>query len=579
MTANPLWDIGDHLKGRFSGSMVDWLEANLTIPHSARSSKFSRAVSPWLNDIFEDLADDRVTQLVVRACTGGGKSTLVECFLPFAIAEAPGGMLMVGQNDDMVKEFAESRLIPLLEACPPVAKLFPGDRHLKRKTSILFPHCSLFLAGANISSLQEKSMRYCIGDEVWRWKQDMIRMLKARHHDRARRKTVLVTQGWDHDHDLTEEWNSGEVFNWGTTCAGCDRWHPYLWTSIKYDEAKVGGKWDWQALAESVRHECPHCGFVTRDTIANRRAMSDRGSWQSQGGNFVRGHRSRTWSALAVYWIEWAALVRQWCMAMDDRKGGNVDSLRTFKLQRLAEVWKAEVEELPVNLEASDYAKADYANGEPVANERARTMGVDRQKDGFYVVCRVWRTDNSSMLIYEGRVYSTEELRALQLRLKVPDALLGMDAAGWMGVASFDDCAKYNWTGLVGSDQDGFIHSGTNRSFSRYISPAKWHKSSTKPVRFYHWSNNKIKDQLSRLRAAGPPTFEIPRDISALWVEQMQSEVLRETVNTRTKRTELRWEAIRGQNHFWDAECMCLALANILGLWGNLSATVDKVDS
>ena len=70
-----------------------------------------------------------------------------------------------------------------------------------------------------MTNLQEKSMRYCIGDEVWRWKSGMIKELKARHHDRWNRKTLLVSQGWDAGHEADAEWDSGTREVWGWTCS------------------------------------------------------------------------------------------------------------------------------------------------------------------------------------------------------------------------------------------------------------------------------------------------------------------------------------------------------------------------
>ena len=154
----------------YSGTVLDWAEANVRFPASDRASRFDRNVAPWMNEPLLAATDDETTQLFIRAATGAGKTTFMETLACFIVAQKPGPTLFVGQTDDMVKDWTESRLLPIFRECEPVHALFPEDRHSLRKTTILFPHMVLFAGGANITNLQEKSMRYCIGDEVWRWK-------------------------------------------------------------------------------------------------------------------------------------------------------------------------------------------------------------------------------------------------------------------------------------------------------------------------------------------------------------------------------------------------------------------------
>lgn len=193
------WGAG--MQRRFSGDPIEWLRENVRLPHSARSSNFDPAIAPWLNDIIRQFSDGHTRQIAIRAPVGGGKTTLLELLVTWVVAEAPGGMLLVGQSDDTSKDFAETRLIPVLNACPPVKKLFPKDRHQKRKTSILFPHMPLFLAGANLSSLQEKSMRYVWMDEIWRYRDGMIGEAVRRTHDRWNSVVIGISQGWDQGHE------------------------------------------------------------------------------------------------------------------------------------------------------------------------------------------------------------------------------------------------------------------------------------------------------------------------------------------------------------------------------------------
>lgn len=566
---NPLFEgIIAGITRLFRGDPLDWLATNVRLPHSARSTRFSPENAPWLNDIVRSVTDDRVKQIVVKAPTGGGKTTLLELIVPWIIAQQPGPMLVVGQTDETTKEWAESRLLPILEACPPVAKLFPSDRHLKRKTSILFPHMAMFLSGANLSSLQEKSMRYCYGDECWRWDAGMIGELKKRHHDRWNRKTILCSQAGNAGEDFDVEFADGVIHEWGAECESCGVWHKYLWTSIRYDEAKTeAGEWDWQRLAASVRHQCPHCDHVTLDTAQGRRSLSNRGRYEVQDGNQpISGNTSFTWSALAVWWIPWADLVIEWLKAQESKHRGMTDPLRQFVQKRLAQSWRAEQETPEMNLTAGDYYLADHIDGQPIDNEVKRLMAIDRQRDHFWSTIRAFRIDGSSRLLWAGKVLTSENLRALQQRMKVPDKLTFIDAQYDTGL-SYNDCVKFNWTALHGSGKDTFAHIYNGKTVQKFYSPVK---EAAAPMggraRYIFWANEGVKDRLSQLRAQGSPVWEYPKDVSPEYIKQINSEIKREVVDKGTKTITHRYVKLRADNHMWDTEAMTTAAALMLGL-------------
>jgi phage terminase large subunit GpA-like protein len=329
------------IKLAYDGTILDWAEAHVRFPNSDRASRFDRTVAPWMNDVLLAVTDDEATQVFLRASTGAGKTTMMETLACFIVAQKPGPTLFVGQTDDMVKAWTESRLLPIFKECEPVRALFPEDRHALRKTTIFFPHMVLFAGGANMTNLQEKSMRYCIGDEVWRWKDGMIKELKARHHDRWNRKTFLCSQGGGSTDEMEHEWDSGTREVWGWTCPHCQAWQRYTFDAIKFEQPKnVAGEMLWDAVQDSVRMECEHCKTQFPDTAATRRNLSNTATFRSLNPNPVRGHRSFEVPAYGVWWIPWFSIVKEFLEASEAKGNGNLEPLKQFIQKRKAQTWQ-----------------------------------------------------------------------------------------------------------------------------------------------------------------------------------------------------------------------------------------------
>jgi phage terminase large subunit GpA-like protein len=571
VTASPLaTGIRDGIKLAFAGTILDWAEENVRFPASDRASRFDRSVAPWMNEPLLAASDDETTQVFVRAATGAGKTTYMEGIACFIVAQKPGPTLFVGQTDDMVKDWTESRLLPIFHECAPVRALFPEDRHALRKTTILFPHMVLFAGGANMTNLQEKSMRYCIGDEVWRWKHGMIRELKARHHDRWNRKTLLVSQGWDSGHEADAEWDSGTREAWGWECEGCGNWHRYTWDDIKYEVAKnEQGEMLWDAVQDSVRMECPTCQHAYRDTAAVRRALSARASYRALNPHPVRGHRSFEFPAYAVWWIPWFSIVREWIEAQESKNSGNLEPLKQFVQKRKAQVWVEEVTSSLPEVTTGDYAKADFIDGQLIDGEHRRFMTVDVQRDHFWAVVRAFRVDGSSMLLHESRPLTWETLDAIAAQYNVQGRCVVVDA-GFDTAIVYEQCARRGWTASHGSGQDGFYHMTNSRRVRKFVSKIETAVAGSDNLRcfYFFFSNEGIKDKLAALRQPGAtPKWEVPRDVSEDYRKQMLAEMKKDIINSRTKQVEQRWVKIGGRpNHLWDCECIALASAMLAGV-------------
>lgn len=571
----------------YTGDPLDWLEQHVRFPHSSRSTHFDRSTAPWWNAIVHDFADPECRQTVVMACTGAGKSTALEALTCWAVAQQPGPMLSITQTDATSAEWMETRLKPVLRACEPLRELMPTNRHHTKKDGIYFPHMPLLLGGANTSNAQEKSVQTLFLDECWQYS-DLISQFKKRLHDRWNGYALLVSQSFEEPHQLTEEWRSGEEFAWCHRCPGCEAWVKPEWVDIKYNEAKNDrGEWNWGELVKSVRHECPHCGHRTPDTMAARRDLTQRSEWRSEGNDHVEGHRSRRVSAQSVYWIRWSDLVIQWVQACDARHLGVLQPTKDFRMQRLALPWRVEQQLPPLELQPADYTMAEYANGKELDNEFCRIFTIDCQQDHYWGIVRAWRTDGTSRLIWAGMILTPDQIREIQTRLKVPDKRTLLDAGNSFHGRIYDTCAKYGWTALIGRAEDYFTVRGKDgKPLRRYYSApdravaptVRDARNRQATVTFFYWASDPVKDILANLRNLGSPTWEFPKDIHPEYCSHLNSEIKIATVDKRTKKTRLRWQSRKRHNHMWDAEAMNVLAAQILGILPDMVSIAPEVD-
>jgi len=293
--------------------------------------------------------------------------------------------------------------------------------------------------------------------------------------------------------------------------------------------------------------------------------MATRGRYQTETGNSIAGNVTFTWSAMAVWWVSWGDMVVEWLKAMKEKARGLIDAFRQFQQKRMAQAWKQVSEEPALALVSGDYLKADFADGQQIDGEVHRFLTIDRQRDHYWVTGRAWRADGTSRLIWEGKVLTVETIRELQLRLKVKDKVVFMDAQFDTGQV-YTECAHYGWTALHGSGQDGFAHAGPRQTVKRFFSPIK---EATAPsgqrCRYIFWSNEGVKDELVRLRSAGSPVWEFPADASKDYLEQINSEVKKDLIDKVTKQVKQRYVKFRA-NHLWDCESMQVAAAMMLGV-------------
>ena len=553
----------------------DWVCEHVYLPNSPEGARYSLDAVPAHAIIWDWLEDPEVKEIAVVACVGFGKTAIIEGLGVRAVAVDHGDMMVVGQTGDTVQDWMESRMRKVWQTSPLTKLHIPtgAERSNWKKDQVIFRHMNFFAGPANKTALQEKSMVYTVGDEVWRWDDGMIDYLLKRHHGRWNRKNLMLSQGGDEDGQWHNHAKAGKWHDLEHECPKCKMGSVFDWNNYQFEKIiDANEELDWVAIYETVRLKCPHCGEQFQDTEYNRRQWAKcKPVWD--GGKFIPGRMTLRASFMTVWRYSWCDMVKEWLIANEDKKSGQLEKLENIICQRFAQFWKKPTDTPTLTLSGDPYQKKEYHEGAKWEMEDFRFLTADVQQGHFWVAIRAWKVGGDSRLLWEGRLETWENIRYLQERYGIENRFVFIDC-GYKPEEVAKQCfaaAKpgdtNRWNMLRGEDaRDGYMKVVGEKKFRRLFSDyTNAQTSAGLAYKFIRFSNLLAKDKLSALMASG--TFGVPTDASKNYHAHMQSEQKREI-----SPGVWRWVPVKTgrPNHLWDCEdmqvvaaCICKVLVSM----------------
>ena len=542
----------------------DWASGRVII-QDGLTPKFQVENAPWQREPLDVLANADAKEVVFLAPIGTGKTTFMEAGLAYIFSEDPGPTLIVGQTDDDLKDWAETRMDYMIRNTPETALLMPHDRHKKRKMQILSAAMSLFLTGANLSGLQSKSMRRVFCDEAWQYKPGMLNEARGRLHDRWNRQMFLLSQAGIKGDELDKAWENTDKRQFMFPCPSCGTVQPWKWCNVIGWEDEAA---DNLARAQAARIKCENaeCDWTCGDNAQERRALAESASYVPTATG-LPGHVGYHYNVLCNWRKPLWEIVLLWLEAKAAQRVGNLDPLRQFIQKRLAEPWEEDLTDNRTALVGNGYLVSEYANGQKIEDEAHRFLTVDKQRDHFWAGIRGWRANGESRLLWYGRIETFDNVHDLALRYAIKPQMVFIDAQ-YDTDQVYSACARMNWTALHGSGQASFPYRKPNgevihRPFTRF---SEAQSTGAGRARYAHWSSDRIKDIVHAHRTGQAAAWEIPDDIGKEYPKQVDAETKREVTNAKTKQVEYRWTRVHRDNHAFDIEAMQIVAALMLKL-------------
>lgn len=516
----------------------------------------------------------------MKAVQSGG-TMIGEIATAYRIQNDPGPMAITYQSDEMAAMEAKTRLWPLLERIPGIAKMLPKPGPMRTQQEIFFGGFFLILNSANLAHQQSQSIRFRINEEVWMPKWAEV------YPDACARVTAFEQQGTSHILDISQagfegdwmdqSWRNGSMEEWSALCPSCGKSHPISFAIRDESGKQIGGVvWDKSAVneddtinearaVETARFRCPHCGAEQDDSDKTRYNWKKSGHYVQTRADAPKHWRSFHWESLVAHPMR--ALVSEYCQAENQavRVGDETPRIK-FRQKREAKSHRMEKTAVSViNVSASTYTVEDYFEGaRKVEGETMRAMTIDRQQTHFWVEVGAWTPAPAYSQLYFGRVDTIDQVRALQLRYAVPDSCVAQDRR-YLPSETDKDCARFGWRGLMGvSRKTWTLRNETTDQLENYphSDPKLSSIGGGAQVYFYEFSGDHMKDILfSALNGKGF-RWNLPRNVSPLYLEHLKSEAKKEVRPGVWRYVEVRQNA----NHGIDTSSMMLAIAVIAGI-------------
>jgi len=422
-----------------------WAEEHIrSIPYSPQPGAFRIENSLQIRDVFEAITDPRVRLVTIIAAVQASKTMVMEIALAYIVANMPGPALWLNETDEDAKDQSEARLQKLFDACEPVRRLYPANRHKKRNTTIHFANgMTLWMLGAhNRTNLQRRSIRYLLADECWQFPSGHLAEAEARVTAFGwLGKCIFSSQGGVEGDDIHRKFEMTDQREWMFACPQCGHRQPFKWENIEWskDCRDENGQYDFARVHETTALRCEGCNAYLPDGDDMRRRLNATGQFVAQNPKAAKANVGFHWNALAT--MPWGALAELYLRAKMAARQGDTSLLAQFFQKRLALAWRDQPDDLDLEIAPSGYKRGELWEEEARIDTRGRIqppphpehavplrmLCADVQRDCLFVIVRSWAVDGSSRLIWNEKILTFDDLEAIQERFNIHPSLVFVD--------------------------------------------------------------------------------------------------------------------------------------------------------
>lgn len=594
---------------------IEWAEQFVEFPASVRSRRFNCSITPWLREpilraahgiwmptVNHGLQTEMRVGTFVKPVQAGG-SVAGEVLLAYVIAFGRGFLQYNWSNDKRAKDRWESRIEGILKANSQIkTKLDALAQNEATKCEVDFGSVFFRMQGAfNPANLDSDSVHFQINEEVHDWEAGHLK--KARNRSTAvwNYKSIDISNAGKKGGQLHQAFQDGTQQHWEVKCPGCGLYHAMhtRWDErrpdlggLRYDTDKArrpGGNYDYNALRSTLRFQMP-CGYVVYDDPQARRALSTSGRYsepRNTGAELT--HRSWTFEAVTVDYIDWMQLVKDKHDALRARKLGDPEPWYRYVTERECIFYDPDDVPLQGRIILNSKQKK---NRDGLPGEKLRLGALDRQageaiKGEFpywWLLIRDYQIVDGklrSLLVYEGRIETDDGVLAVLDEHNVKRFQVVADS-GHDTTHVYLFCLQNGIHAIKGGKEEFYTHKdGARRIYSAerplhsmvhrpsiypYLTVGNDTVPDPREPAFWLYGKAGIRERLHWIRTT--TEFITPSDVSEDYQQHMEAEERVSRRHPRTGEEIVEWVQQKSRNDQFVNECYCAMQVDMAGLVG-----------
>jgi phage terminase large subunit GpA-like protein len=280
-------------------TVSEWADANRRLPStSAEPGRFRTDRIPYLRAIQDTLGDETVGAVVFAKSAQVAGSTAGENFVGFLIDHSPCAILEVWPTEKKLNAWSLTRLDPMLQETPALAKKFPRTGRREAGNSLdkkLFPGGWLMaITAKSTSDLKSSSARVAIAEEVDEWEGDVgdqgdpLALLRVRLRTFWNAKLYMPSTPTIEGHSRV--WRELEDSTWQefwVPCPHCDHYQTLRWRDGDEDAEQATVYrllWDrdeeGRVIRGTTKYLCESCACLIDER--HKQTMLERGEWRAR---------------------------------------------------------------------------------------------------------------------------------------------------------------------------------------------------------------------------------------------------------------------------------------------------------
>jgi hypothetical protein len=570
----------------FSGSMPEWNVENLTID----GKKFDTGICPWFDEIYKAIQDPSVKVVIIQGAAGLFKTGFQNSVTAFWMVNDPGKILQIYKTDEIGKDFAKTRLLPMLNKCEAITSINGGADVKMNGSLILLPHMDVKISGPSDKIQDGYSCKYLQIDDGQKLDEEGIfptLFRRVRKNYKGTKVVVTATCGEKFykrgklaGGQLALLVHAGQIFRRSWCCPSCNKYQVHrfsrprdekkrdtTYSGINWDDVKKpDGSLDVPKTAATAKLECHFCSHKVDDTEINKIKLEKSARYEliEDGGDpTIRTFQIPAWVAPFNSYADAAA---KYIRAKEQADARLFEQLKQWKEEIAAEEWEGNRAPVLGSFNISDSTA-------PLPNEKL-FMAVDVQETEhwkYYLIVGYDDTLKKARIVHHGRHHDFSGIRDEAVKFGVMKEngenahFVGVDC-GYDRDNVFRACVKNgydyeieisgerflqrkNWLCLRGDgNRDSYVwEDGIRRLVSE---PDIYETDGEVPALVFYWTGDKVKNIVASIRDGHNPwKLYVPAD-----------EALHRQLHSESPNENGHWEEDSKENHWWDCLCMTYAM-------------------